>query len=1043
MLSRLVLTSIRHRYLFAGLLAALLAVGAVAAKRLKIDAMPDVSTIQVDVITQAAGLSPLEVERTVTFPIENALNGVPRGVLVRSVSRFGLSAVTLVFEDGTDVWFARQMVLERLRQVQGQLPPAAETPELGPVSTGLGTIYRFVVKSEQHSAMQLRTLLDWEIVPKLRSVPGVIEVNTMGGQLKQYQVVVDRARLGAHGLGLEAVIEALRKANQNVGGGYVERRGESFTIRGQGLLKNEAEIGDVVVRAGPGGAALLVRHVADVRVDAALRYGVITHNGEGEAVTGIVMMLLGANSRDVVHAVKARMAEIEAALPAGVRVEVVYDRAEFVGRTLTTVAHNLLEGVLVVTAVLALMLGTLRGAFVAALGIPASMSVALVGMHAFGITGDLMSLGAIDFGFLVDGPVVILEAVMAVTAGRRLAAEARAREYGRAAERVASPVAVSVAIIMLVYVPLLALEGVEGKMFRPMALTMACALFGALAYTVLFFPALLALAVTPAGGHGPGWLASVEALYARLLPWAVRRRWELLGASGAALVATGWAFGGAGAEFVPRIFEGDAVVAMRRAPSIGLDEARKLDLAAEKVLLGFPEVEQALGQTGRAELAIDSVGNDNTDILAPLKPLAEWTSAADFDELSELIKDRIETEVPGTFVSVSQPIEDLTNQLISGSRADVSIKLFGPDLDELVRASNLVGERVGRIRGTGDLRIERVTGQPVITATADRARMARHGVTVEEAFHVLAAAREGVRVGDVYEQHRKFELRVLEPSAEPSAASIGDLFVTAAGGRNVPLHEVMALEEGDGPAVVRRENRERLLRIDVNLRGRDLLSWVGEAKRAVAADVPLKSGYRVEWGGQFENFERASARLAVVVPAVVGIILGMLFGMFKNARFALAVFAMVPFAATGGMLGLLARGLPFSLPAAVGFIALGGLSVLNGVVIANEVRRRRVEGASLADAIEGGALHSTRAVLTTGAVAALGFLPMALSQGAGAEVQRPLATVVIVGIGLSTALTLLLLPGALAVALRGWAPAPAGNVGPASDAGAPEPAPAE
>ena len=1023
MLSAVVLACIRARYLVVGLLVVVLGAGAWALKTLPIDALPDVSSVQVDIITEAAGLSPVEVERTVTFPIENALNGVPNSVQVRSVSRFGLSAVTVVFRDGTDVWFARQLVLERMRGVHASLPPQAAMPELGPVSTGLGTIYRFVVRSNQHSAMQLRTLLDWEIVPKLRSVPGVIEVNTMGGELKQFQVVVDHGRLRAVGLTIEDVADSLRAANLNVGGGYIQRNEDSFAIRGRGMLADEHEIGQVVVRTQPDGTPVLVRQIADVQVAPAPRYGVVTHNGQGEAVTGIVMMLIGSNSRDVIHAVHAKMeADVKPELPAGVEIEVVYDRADFVDRTLSTVATNLVEGVVVVTFVLALMLGTLRGALVAALGIPAAMAIALLGMRLFGITGDLMSLGAIDFGFLVDGPIVLLEAVIAATAGRKLSKHARARDYGEVMKGVASPVAFAVAIIMLVYIPLLTLEGVEGKMFRPMAITMACALFGALIYSVIFFPALVALLVPPSSEqHGGGWVGRVNALYAPALKRVLAWNWVIVAGMVIAFVGTAWWFSAAGAEFVPRIFEGDAVVAIRRAPSISIDHARKLDLETEKVLLRFPEVRQVLGQTGRAELAIDSVGNDNTDMLIPLKPMKEWTSAHDFDDLSVLFKNQIESEVPGTFVSVSQPIEDLTNQLISGSRADVSIKIYGERLEELVELSNLIGAQVGSVRGTGDLRIERIMGQPMIVAVADRQRMARYGAKVSQAFDVLAAAREGLKVGEIYEQHRRFDLRVYGPPIQPTAEALGALF-TATGTRTVPLREVLSITETEGPSVVKRQNRERLIRVDVNLRGRDLVSWVDEARSLVANKVHLPRGYRLEWGGQFENFERASQRLAIVVPVVIFIIMGMLLWMFRNFRFALAVFALVPLATIGGMLGLIARNMPFSLPAAIGFIALGGISVLNGVVIATEVRRELIEGRTLDDAVVNGSVHSVRAVLTTAAVAAFGFLPMAMSTSAGSEVQRPLATVVITGILLSALLTLLVFPGVLRVALRGWRP---------------------
>lgn len=1013
MLGRLVSASIRFRKGMLGLLAVLLALGVWAARTLPVDALPDVSTIQVAVLTQAAGLSAAEVERTVTMPVENALNGTPGNVELRSTSRAGLSAVTVVFKDGTDVWFARQLVLERLRGIEASLPPSAGTPELGPVSSGLGEIFQFVVRSDHHSPMQLRTLLDWEIVPKLRGVAGVVEVNTMGGELKQLQVVVDPARLRSHDLALADVVEALRGANVNVGGGYVERREEAFTVRGQGMLRTEAEIGAVVIRATPNGTPTLVRNVADVRVAPALRYGVITREGQGEAVTGIVMMLLGENSRDVVHAVGARVKEIQKDLPAGVTIDVVYDRADFVGRTVGTVLENLLEGILIVTVVLTVFLGSWRGALAVVLGIPAAMSVALLGMHAFGVTGDLMSLGAIDFGFLVDGPIVILEAVIAATAGRKLVGQARASAYSEIAGAVARPVGFAVAIILLVYVPLLTLEGVEGKMFRPMALTMACALFGALVYALVFFPAVLVAMVPPSSSHGPAWMERFAHVYERVLPGVVARRRYWIGASAVALVVAGWLFARSGAEFVPRIFEGDAVVTIRRAPSISLDEARRLDLEAERVLQTFPEVKQSLAMTGRAEVATDPVGNDNTDILVSLTPQNTWSTAKDFDALSDAIKTAIESEVPGTFVSVSQPIEDRTNELISGSRADVQIQLYGADLDALARLADDIGDRVRAIDGSGDVRVERLLGQPAIEAVADRTRLARHGVRVQDAFLALEAAREGVRAGDVYEGERRFELRVLQPPQRASAEGLGELFVQSGSGASVPLREVVTLTEGEGPTAIRRQNRERAVRVDVNLRGRDLVSWVTEARAAVAKDVALPPGYRVEWGGQFENFERAQARLAIVVPAVIVIIFGMLLGMFQSARVAGAVFALVPLGLTGGIFGLLARGQSFSLPAAVGFIALGGIAVLNGVVIANRVVALQREGRTLHQAVIEGPASVVSAVLTTGAVAALGFLPMALATGAGAEAQRPLATVVVVGMVFATALTLLVLPGLL------------------------------
>jgi cobalt-zinc-cadmium resistance protein CzcA len=1033
MLRRLIVAAIEMRGAVVALLIMLLIAGGLAAARLPVDAMPDVSTVQVSVLTRAGGLSAVETENAISIPIENALNGVPGAVELRSMADSGISSVTVVFQEGTDAWFARQLVTERLRGIEDQLPSMAGTPELAPVSSGLGEIYTFVVRSQQHSPMQLRTLLDWEIVPRLRSVPGVIEVNTQGGELKQYQVVVNPQQMTAQGVTLQEVVSALRAANLNVGGGYQDRGAESFVVRGDGLLKDEREIESVVVRALPGKTAILVRNVAEAKIGAALRYGMTTQNGESEAVAGTVMMLLGSNSRDVVRAVTARMEEVRRDLPAGVNIDVVYDRTDFVDRTLDTVVSNLIEGVAIVTLVLALFLGSLPGAFAVVLGIPASMAVALIGMKIFGVTGDLMSLGAIDFGFLVDGPIVVLEAVITATTGRRLLRAARARAYSEVAQHAARPVAFAVAIIMLVYLPLLSLEGVEGKMFGPMALTMALALFGALIFALVFFPALLVLLVGPRAAHGPRWMDWLAGRYAASVYAIIEYRRWLLALATVALGLIGWRFASAGAEFVPRIFEGDAVVTIRRAPSISLGKARELDLAAAKILRRFPEVVTTLAMTGRPEVAIDIVGNDNTDIFVHLRPIDTWRSAKSFDELSERFKNAIEGEVPGSYVSVSQPIEDRTNELISGSRADVSIQIFGPDLDTLAALAEKVRAMVRGIAGTGDVRVERILGQPVVNAVVDRARMASYGVRVEDALTVLASTREGIPVGQIYEGPRRFDVRVLQPPGGPTLEALGALRVETSAGTPVRLQDVVTLSEADGPAAVRRVNRARAVRVDINLRGRDLLSWVKEAQKASATSVPLPTGYHLEWGGQFENFNRAQARLQVVLPIVVAIILGMLLLMFRNVPMALTVFGMVPLSLSGGMLGLIVRGMEFSLSAAVGFIALGGIAVLNGVVVGQEVQRLLMGGRTVVAAVAAGASNAFRAVLSTTAVAALGFLPMALSHGAGSEVQQPLATAVSFGIVTGAFTTLVILPGILVEVLRRWRPAaPASVDGPAA-----------
>ena len=1022
MLERLVLSVIKMRGAIVALLVMLLLAGIYAGATLSVDAMPDVSPVQVSVLTSTGGLSAQEAENTVCIPIENALNGIPGQAELRALSDAGVCSVTVIFREKTNPYFARQLVLERLRGIEKDLPPSAGVPELAPLSTGLGEIYQFVVKSSVHSPMQLRTLLDWEIVPKLRSIPGITEINTQGGELKQYQVMVDPVRLHAQGATLTEVVAALHSANLSAGGGYLDRGSESYVVRGEGMLKSEQEIADVIVKVRGTQGPLRVSQVGDVVVGPALRYGAITNDGKGEAVAGTVMMLLGANSRDVVRAVGKRIEEIRTALPPGAAIEVVYDRADFVERTLTTVATNLAEGVLVVVIVLALFLGTLRGAVAVVLGIPAAMSVALIGMNFFGVTGDLMSLGAIDFGFLVDGPIVVLEAVIAGTAGRKLVGQAKAGAYGELASNTIRPVAFAVAIILLVYIPLLALEGVEGKMFRPMAITMALALAGALLYTIVFFPAVLTLLVKPRNDHGPAWLEAIEHRYRRLLPALVARRIPILAFAALALVAAGYLFSRKGAEFVPRIFEGDAVVTIRRAPSISLSKARDLDLETEKVLHSFPEVISTLGMTGRAEIAVDLGGSDSTDILVRLRPIKEWKTAKNFDDFSAAIKQAIESRVMGTFVSVSQPIEDRTNEIISGSRADVAIQIYGPELHVLANLANQVRDAVRSVPGIGDYRVERLLGQPSLSAVVDRKRMATYGVRVEDALAALTATREGIDVGQIYEGARRFSLRVMEPPKSATKAGLSELRVPTMAGESVPLNAVMHITEEDGPAAIRRINRERVVRVDVNLRGRDLVSWVQEAQAAVKKNVTLDNAYRIEWGGQFENFERAQARLKIVVPIVVAVIFGMLLLTFRHLGLALAVFLTVPLALTGGFLGLALRDMPFSLSAAVGFIALGGIAVLNGVIMGQQVWRKIEAGDDPLDAVVGGSANVLRAVLTTAAAAAFGFLPMAVSQGAGAEVQQPLATAVAAGIAVGALTTLVVLPGILYMFVRHQAP---------------------
>ena len=1011
MLDAIVQFAIRFRVAVLAVAALVLVAGVVAVRALPIDAVPDVTNVQVQVLTDSPGLSAEEMEQYITRPVEMGLNGMPGLQEIRSITREGISTVTVIFRDDMSVWFVRQLVMERLRSIEAEIPPQFGRPEMAPVSTGLGEIYQFVVRSDRHTPMELRTMLDWEIAPRLRGVPGVIEINAFGGAKRQYQVVVSPDRLAAHRLTLGQVLQALERNNVNVGGGYVERGEEQFVIRGEGQYRSIDDIGRVVVSVDNVGTPIQVRHLGEVRVGAALPQGVVTQDARGEVVCGLVLMLAGENSRTVVKAVHARIDEIQRDLPPGARIVTVYDRAQFIDRTLKTVATNLIEGALLVSLVLLILLGSARGSALVTLGIPFAMSLAVFGMLYFGITGNLMSLGAIDFGFLVDGPIVMLEAAVARLALRDVTAENHHALVAGAVRGVTRPVVFSVAIILLVYLPLLSLRGVEGKMFQPMAATMALALGGSLVFALLVFPAGAVTFLKPPrepGHHGV--LARLERPYRRAVEWALRQRASLVLAALALLIAVVPIGAGLGADFVPRIDEGDIYVAIRRIPSIGITEARRLDLEAERVLKRFPEVITTLATTGRAEVALDPVGMDNTDILAHLRPHGEWTTAHDLDSLGEAMKTAIEREVPSTFVSISQPIEDRTNDMISGSRADVVAYLGGDDLYTMTDIATRIGQILRGIPGAGDVRVERALGLPMLQVRVDRDRLARYGIAADDALAAVEASRLGRPVGVVFEGPRRFDLRVFLPPAERRAVSFGRLLVGSRDGQLVPLSQVATITEEDGIAQIGREGMRRRMRVEVNLRGRDLVSFVAEARAAVEREVRLPERYTLDWGGQFENFNRARDRLAVVVPVALAIILGMLYLAFGNLRYALAVFTGVPFALIGGIVALSLRGMSFSIPAAVGFIALCGIAVLNGVVMASEIRRRITAGAPMDEAIIRGATAVLQPLLLTATVAALGFAPMAVSTSAGSEVQRPLATVVIGGLTSSTLLGVFLLP---------------------------------
>lgn len=1015
MLSAMVRFSVSHRGLVIVAWLGILVWAVLARHSLAIDAMPDVTNTQVNVISSGEGLSPAEVEQYLTIPVEMAMNGLPRLTQIRSVSRAAVSLVTLVFADGTDLWFARQTVSERLQEAAALFPSRYPAPSMAPVSTALGEIVQFYLSSNSRDATELRTIMDWDVSLALRSVPGVIEVNVMGGAVKEFQVVADPRRLAKYAITLPEIASALRRNNLNVGSGYLQKDLRSLTIRGEAQLRNVDDIGSVVVATRQSGTPILVRHIADVREGQALPFGAVTKYGEGEIVAGTVMMLVGENTKDVAERVKAKIGEVQKTLPDDVQVHVYYDRTEFIGRMLHTVFTNLLEGAVLVAVVLLVMLGSLRAAIIASLAIPFSMALCTLLMQAFDLSGNLMSLGALDFGLLTDGAVVLLEASMAALVGRRVQQREVATEVGHAMAHGAREVAFSLSIILLVYLPLTTLQGSEGRMFRPMAITVAFALAAALLYSLTAVPAMASFALR--GDAAPSaFFARLTQCYGGALLSVLRRPWRYIGGASAALALAALLASGLGAEFVPRLEEGELVLDVRRPPSIGLDAAKALGLEVEAVVATFPEVRSVVTKTGRAEVATNPAGPDQADVIIKLCDKSSWQTAHDLDGLGGAIKDAILAQVPATSVAISQPIEDTINTLLVGSRADVAIKMFGEDLSVLRKTGEALAAQIQPLPGVGDLRVEEVLGLPLLEVRPNRARLARYGLDAQEVLDVVEASRLGQYVGQVFDGARRFALKLLMPPAQETVESFGELRVGAFEGQSMPLAAVAEITESEGPASILREDMDRRVLVEINVRGRDLVGFVSDAQKA-AANVTLPPGVTLRWGGQFENFNRAKARLLHVVPMALGVIFVMLFLLFGEARYAAVVFVTVPLASIGGIMALWIRGLPFSIPAAIGFVAVFGVSVLNGVVMASHVRTL-ARSAPWQQAVVLGAQRALRAVCTTALVAAIGFVPLAISTHAGAEVQRPLATVVIGGIVSSTLLGLAVLPALLAWAVR-------------------------
>lgn len=1000
-------------YRFVVILAAVLAtgVGLYSLGQLPVDAVPDITPNQVLVLTRAPSLSPLEVEKFLTFPVETAMSGLPGVEKIQSVSKFGLSYVAVYFEEKMEPYFCRRLVLERMPQAREAIAPGMGTPEMGPITTGLGEIYMFRVTGKNRPLMELRSILDWEIAPKLRSTPGIVEVNTHGGELKTYEVQVDNDKLTAYHVTLGRVLEALTRNNANAGGAYLERVEQQALIRGEALITSLEDIENIVVGASPSGTPILIRNVAAVQFAPMVRQGFASQDGQGEAVIGIAMMLLGENSRVVVDRVKERLAQIERTLPADVKIEAFYDRTDLVRRTIETVSRNLVEGGLLVVAVLLLLLGSLRGGLLVSLAIPLSMLAAFTGMVRAGISGNLMSLGAIDFGLIVDGSVVMMENVLR-RLSRRGEGESALETVKRAGSEVARPIFFGVLIIFLVYVPVLTLSGVEGKMFRPMAVTVLLAVGASLAVALTLMPVLGWYAFRKKGGEKTTWLMrKLSGAYEPALKLALRRPAAAGGAAAAVFAASVGLAPFLGAEFLPRLDEGSILVMMYRVPGISISESLHGNEIVETVLKQFPEVEKVVSRTGRPEVAVDPMAIDQSDVYVMLKPVAEWPSRRTKDNLVAAMKRALEKEAPGAAYSFMQPIEMRMQELMeAGVRSDIAVKLYGEDLEVLREKAQEIVKAVERVPGSADVRAERVAGLPYLRVRVKREEIARHGLDAEEVLNTVEAIG-GKVVGQVVEGNRRYALQVRIGAGQRSTVeAVKNLKVGDSEGHFIPLAQLAEVWEEEGPAQISRENVQRRISVEVNVRGRDLASFVSEAQGAVARQVRIPENYSLEWGGKFEQLESASRRLAATIPMALLLIFVLLYLNFNAVRPAALIFLNVPLAATGGILALWLRGMPFSISAGVGFIALFGIAVLNGIVLLTHIAQLRGEGVAVEEAVAAGARTRLRPVLMTALVASLGFVPMAVSSGAGAEVQRPLATVVIGGLATSTLLTLLVVP---------------------------------
>ena len=1024
MLDKIIAFSIKNKFIIALMTLALIVWGVWSASKLPIDAVPDITNNQVQIITVCPTLAGQEVEQLVTYPIEQSIANLPDLEELRSISRFGLSVITVVFHDKVDIYFARQLINERLKEAESKIPKGVGSPELAPVSTGLGEVYQYIIhpkkgSESKYTAMDLRTMQDWIVARQLYGTAGIAEVNSFGGQLKQYEVAVNPDRLVAMGITIPEIFTALEKNNENTGGAYIDKKPNAYFIRGVGLIGSFDDIKNIVVKTNPNGIPILIKDVAEVHLGSAVRYGAMTYNGEVDAVGGVVMMLKGANSADVVSRIKDKMATIHKSLPKDVVIERYLDRTDLVNRAISTVEKNLIEGALIVIFVLVLFLGNLRAGLIVASAIPLSMLFALGLMNVFGVSANLMSLGAIDFGLIVDGAVIIVEATLHQLGMRKaigkLTQQEMDEEVFQSASKIRSSAAFGEIIILIVYIPILTLIGIEGKMFGPMAQTVGFAIFGALILSLTYIPMMCAAFLPKNISHKQTWsdrmMNFFQSIYAPLLEKAIRFKKVIVGVTVAVFVVSVLLFSRMGGEFIPTLQEGDFAFHCILPQGTSLSQSLETSMQASRLIKEFDEVKMVVGKTGAAEVPTDPMPPEATDMMIILKPQKDWKRDISYNELAEEFEERLNT-IPGVFFEKNQPIQMRFNELMTGIRQDVAVKIFGENMDTLLSYANKVNAVVQTVNGATEPSVERVAGLPQIVIKYNRSQIANYGLNIEDINHIVSTAFAGGGAGVVYENERKFDLVVrLDSTHRNNIDDVSHLYIPTANGTQIPLSQVAEIKMELGPAQISREDGKRRIVVGFNISGRDVASVVTDIQKELNEKVKLPEGYYYTYGGTFENLQAASKRLMIALPVALALIFMLLYFTFGSVKQATLIYTAIPMSAIGGVFALLIRDMPFSISAGIGFIALFGVAVLNGIVLIGTFNQLEKDGMiNIFERIKEGTKIRLRPVLMTATVASLGFLPMALSHGAGAEVQKPLATVVIGGLITATFLTLFVLP---------------------------------